>query len=95
MALVDVDAVVSITGQREPGMADALKATLQVAARAVAANAWSVVTFIDVDAIALTRTEFVTSWTHALEIALLINTLSVSATGIRYLKQMEHINIYH
>lgn len=70
-------------------MADALKATLQVATRAVAANAWSVVTFIDVDAIALTWTEFVTSRTYALEIALLINALSVSATGIRYLKQME------
>lgn len=67
-------------------MADALKATLQVATRTVAANAWPIITLIDVDAITLTWTEFVTSRTHALEIALLINTLRVSATGIRDLK---------
>lgn len=68
-------------------MADALEATLQIATRAVAANTWSLVTLINVDAIALAGTEFVTSRTHALEIALLINTLRVSATGIRYLKK--------
>lgn len=92
LALVDVDAIVSVAGQREPSMTDALKATLQVATRAVAANPWSLVTLIDVDAISLAGTKFVTSRTHALEVALLINTLSVSATGIRYLKKW-HINI--
>lgn len=88
LALVNINAVVSVAGQREPGMADALKATLQVATRAVAANPWSLITLINIDAIALAGTEFVTSRTHAFEIALLINTLSVSATGIRYLKKM-------
>lgn len=88
LALVNINAVVSVAGQREPGMADALKATLQVATRAVAANPWSLITLINIDAIALAGTEFVTSRTHAFEIALLINTLSVSATGIRYLKNM-------
>lgn len=67
-------------------MTDALKGALQVAARAVIANAWSLVTFIDVNTIVLAGPEFIASWTFAFKIALLVNALRVPAAGIRYLK---------
>lgn len=86
LALVDVDAVVAVTGQREAGMADTLEATLQIAARAVVAYLRSLVTLVDVDAIVLTGTKLVAGRTHALEVALLIAALRVPAARIRYLE---------
>lgn len=72
-------------------MTDALKATLQITARAVTADAGSLVTLIDVDAIALARTEFIADRAHALEVALLIDALRVPAAGIWYLRTITQL----
>lgn len=86
LALVDVDAIVSVAGQREAGVTDALKAALQIVARAVGADARPLVTLVDVDAVVLAEPELVAGRAHALEVALLIDALRVAAAGIRYLR---------
>lgn len=92
LAFVDVDAIVSVASQREPGVADALETALQITARAVAADARSLVTFVDVDAIVLARSKLVASRTLAHEVALFVNALCVPAAGIRYLLTLVLVN---
>lgn len=67
-------------------MTDALEAALQVVASAIIADARSLVTLVDVDAIVMAETEFVTGRTHTLEIALLIDALRVAVARIWYLR---------
>jgi len=92
LTLVDVDAIVPVTGQREAEMADALEAALKIVARTIVADTRSFVTLIDVDAIMLARTKLVTSWTHTFEIALLIDALCIPAAGIRCLELLGLLN---
>lgn len=67
-------------------MTDTLETALQIAARPVVADTRSFVTLVNIDTVALTGTKFIASWTHAFEVALLIDTLRVPATGIWYLQ---------